>query len=212
MAYQPLKLDRSTPPRVRGLIQHIEALSFSDVHNMLRLPVTNYGISAGCNFAITHVLMSVVSGVSTTLYKQSGKVGGRFVGVLEDYYPWNFEPAGILSPKDSADVIYSVFRNPLTHDLGLDIKQKSMGIVVRIVRTKTQTDSGRDRGLTEKNIESLENAQTRPGIPATVTETPQEKRLLVEGFYWGIRRMIERLSADRRRMSSAEPFLAQLWK
>ncbi len=125
MAYKPLVLDASTPQKVRGLIVHIETLSFSDVHSMLRLPLMNYRIAAGCNFAITQVLMSVIGGISTTLYKQHGNVGDRFIGLLKDYYPWDLEPTGILPAADAADAIYNVFRNPLTHDLGLDLKQKS---------------------------------------------------------------------------------------
>lgn len=209
MAYQPLELDPSTPQKVLGLIKHIETLSFSDVHSMLRLPVTNYGITAGCNFAVTHVLMSVIGGVSTVLYKQSGKIGERFVGVLEDYYPWDLEPEGILPAKDAADAIYNVFRNPLTHDLGLYVQKKSKGIVVKVKRLKTQSNRGRDRGLTEKQIESLEASQARPKMSATVTATSQKKVLLVEGLYWGIRRMIEGLSTDQKRMAAAKAFLAK---
>ncbi|MFZ3090455.1 MAG: hypothetical protein WA240_07520 [Nitrospirota bacterium] len=210
MAYKSLVLDTSTPQKVRELIVHIEALSFSDVHSMLRLPVMNYHIAAGCNFAITHVLMSIIGGISTTLYKQQGQVGDRFIGLLKDYYPWDLEPKGILPAADAADAIYNVFRNPLTHDLGLDLKQKSKGIVVKIKRLKTTSGGGRDRGLTEKQIEHLEVSQSRPTMSATVAATSQKKILLVEGLYWGTRRMIERLSADNKRMIVAENFLVQL--
>ncbi len=208
MAYQPLNLDPKTPQRVEDLLKHVD-LSFSDVHSMLRLPIANYGITAGCNFAITHVLMSVIGGVSTTLYKQTGHVGKRFTGVLEDYYPWNLEPSGILPKKDAAEAIYTVFRNPLTHDLGLDIKQRSKGMVVKVNRLKNATPSGKDKGLPEKTIESLERGTIRPKMSATVTTTSQKKVLLVEGLYWGIRVMIERLSADTIRMSAVDKFLAQ---
>jgi hypothetical protein len=127
MVYQPLNIAPSTPPRVRVLIQRIEDLSFSDTHSMLRLPLHHYRLSAGCNFAITHVLMAVIGGVSTTLYRHTGNVGDRFTGVLVNYFPWNKEPTSNVSPVDAADAIYSVFRNPITHDLGLDLKKKSAG-------------------------------------------------------------------------------------
>jgi len=32
------------------------------VHTMLRLPVPNYRLRAGCNFAITHVLTTAIGG------------------------------------------------------------------------------------------------------------------------------------------------------
>jgi len=206
MAYQPLNLDQRSPQNVRDLIKHVD-LSFSDVHSMLRLPITNYGITAGCNFAITHVLMSIISGVSTTLYKQKGLVGDRFKGVLKDYFPWSLEPKGILPANDAAEAIYNVFRNPLTHDLGLDVKQHSRGLMVKVERLKTSSNSGKDRGLTEKQIAVIERGKTRPKMSATVTATPQKKVLLVEGLYWGLRVMIEKLSADQKRMLAADKFL-----
>ena len=192
------------------LIRHIEDLSFSDVHSMLRLPVSNYGINAGCNFAITHVLMSVISGVSTTLYKEKGLVGERFVGVLEEYYPWELEPSGVLPKEEAASAIYEVFRNPLTHDLGLDLKDKAKGRVVKVKRLKTALRSGRDRGLTEKQIEEIEASTIRPRMSASITGTDQKAVLLVEGLYWGVRRMIERLASDHQRMSAADAFLERL--
>ena len=208
MTYHEIKVDPHTPVRVRNLLKHVD-LSFSDVHSMLRLPISNYGITAGCNFAVAHVLMSVIGGVSTTLYKQEGHVGNRFIGLLEDYYPWDLEPTGILPKNDAADAIYKVFRNPLTHDLGLDVKQHSKGIAVKIKRLKTATSSGKDRGLTEKQIESLEVSANRPKMSATVTSTSKKKVLLVEGLYWGTRIMIEQLTADKARMSAADNFLAK---
>ncbi len=210
MSYQPLHIPPSTSPHVMGLIHHIESKSFSDIHSMLRLPIHNYRLSAGCNFAIAHVLMAVIGGVSTTLYRHTGRVGERFIGILEDYFPWDLEPSGSVSPKDGAEAIYEVFRNPLTHDLGLDIKKKSAGLKVKYKRLKTSTRKGTDRGLTERHIEKLESTVVRPNMSATVTLASHKRVLLIEGLYWGVRRMIERLAADKKRMHAAEQFLATL--
>jgi hypothetical protein len=180
MPYQPLKLASTTPPKVRAPIHQIEALSFSDVHSMLRLPLHHYRLAPGCNFAIAHVLMAVIGGVSTTLYRHTGQVGERFKGVLVDYFPWDLEPTGTLPPADAADIIYEVFRNPITHDLGLDVKKKSSGLQVKIKRMKTATRTGRDRGLTEKQIEKLEISLSRPRASATVAVASHKKVLFVE--------------------------------
>jgi hypothetical protein len=209
MTYRQLQIDPLTPQRVRGLIHHID-LSFSDVHAMLRLPIANYRITAGCNFAITHVLMSVIGGASTTLYKQTGQVGARFVGLLEDYYPWSLEPPGMPAKGDAAKTIYEVFRNPLTHDLGIDVKGKSKGFVVKTKRLKTFTSSGRDRGLTERKIAALETNGNRPNMSPTLTTTNNKSVLLVEGLYWGVRRMIESITHDHTRMAAADSFIAKL--
>jgi len=53
----------------RNLILGVEKSSFSDVHAMLRLPLKSVALGAGCNFAIAHVLMAVIGGVSATLYE-----------------------------------------------------------------------------------------------------------------------------------------------
>jgi len=209
MAYQRLILDPSTPPLVKGLIRKVDDFEFSDIHSMLRLPLNNYRITTACNRGITHALMAVIGGISTSLYKQSGLVGPRFKGVLIDYFPWNLEPQGSLAPNDVADIIYEVFRNPLTHNLGLDVRKKSQGLKVLIKRLSTKTPSGKSRGLTEVYIERLERSQRRPSTSATVTVTPTNKVLLVECLYWGTRRMIERLSKDHKRMTAAESFLAK---
>ena len=100
MPYRPLSLAPQTPPNVRALIHRIESLSFSDIHCMLRLPLRNYRLTAGCNFAVAHVLMAVIGGVSTTLYHHTGNVGERFTGVLTDYFPWDLEPSGAVAPKE----------------------------------------------------------------------------------------------------------------
>jgi hypothetical protein len=154
--------------------------------------------------------MAVIGGVSTTLYRHTGQVGDRFTGVLVDYFPWNKEPSSNVSPTDAADAIYSVFRNPITHDLGLDLKKKSAGLKVKVKRLKTVTIRGADRGLTERQIEALERSPIRPQMSATVTLAPHKKVLLVEWLYWGVRRMIENLTADPKRMHAAENFLASI--
>ena len=210
MPYRPLILPATTPPRVRRLIDRIEILSFSDVHSMLRLPLHHYRVGAGCNFAIAHVLMAVIGGVSTTLYRHTGHVGERFKGVLVDYFPWDLEPTGSVPPANASEIIYEVFRNPITHDLGLDVKKKSAGLQVKIKRMKTSTRAGRDRGLTERQIEKLEASASRPRASATVTVASHKKVLFVEPLYWGVRRMIERLAADAPRIHTAEQFLSTL--
>src|SRR5262249_20998612 len=120
MAYKALDLDPKTPPRVKSLIRSLENHYFSDVHTMLRLPEPDHELLAGCNFSLAQVLAAAVSGLSVTLYSNTGGSGKRFKGLLEDFYPWSAEPKNAVSPVDGAEVIYSVIRNPLTHDLGLD--------------------------------------------------------------------------------------------
>lgn len=207
MAYRSLTIDRATPPRAKALIRSLESHYLSDVHTMLRLPDRDLDLAAGCNFAVTQVLAAAVSGISVTLYSHTGDSGIRFKGLLEDHYPWSREPGNAVTPHDGANVIYSVIRNPLTHDLGLDLRNKRQG--QKIVIKRLVTDNKR-KGLPEHFIEQLESPN-RPGpMSPTVTVRSGKTVVLVEAFYWGVRQMVEHLTRDASRMQAAETFLRSI--
>jgi hypothetical protein len=205
MAYQPLILDPSTPPSVKRLIDRLENLSFNDVHTMLRLPVRNYRLDPGCNFAIAQVLMTVIGGISTTLYRQGTNDGERFKGLLKNHYLWDLEPTRDVTTDEAARIIYQVLRNPLTHDLGLDLHGHSKGKKVKVKRLQRSAHKG---GLTERWIEKLEREPTRPKMSSAVTVRGDAIVLLIEGLYWGLRRMVEAMTHDAHLMAQAESFLA----
>ncbi|MGZ5118891.1 MAG: hypothetical protein ACXWCY_26890 [Burkholderiales bacterium] len=207
MAYRSLAIDSHTPSRVRGLISAIENHYFSDVHCMLRLPVPRYRLTAGCNFAVTQVLMAAIAGISVTLYRHSGASGQCFRGVLVDYYPWDVEPNNRVTATEGAQVLYSVIRNPLTHDLGLDLQKKAKTTKVKIKRLSTKNKT---QGLPERSFGGLERSDRRLVMSPTVTVRPDATVLLVEALYWGVRVMVERLTRDQARMQAAEAFLAKL--
>ena len=207
MAYRPLVIERFTPPRVKSLIRALENHYLSDVHTMLRLPDLDQGLTAGCNFAITQVLAAAVSGISVTLYSHTGGSGIRFKGLLKDYYRWSLEPGNIVAPQDGANVIYSVIRNPLTHDLGMDLENRRQGQKILIKRLVTDN---KRKGLPENFIEQLESPNRPTPMSPTVTVHSGKTFVLVEAFYWGVRQMVEHLSRDASRMQSAETFLGSI--
>jgi hypothetical protein len=209
MAYIPLTLDPEPGHRVRSLIRRLEDHYFRDVHAMLRLPLPAVGITPGCNFAIAQILASVVSGVSVTLYKHHGSAGARFKGVLEDYYPWADEPQARADNSEVARLIYSLVRNPLTHDLGLDLEAKAR--TEKVVVKRILTDH-RSRGHSEAGIEALEAMDRPRRLSPTIEREDGRVVLLVDAFYWGIRKMLLNLNADRSRMRAAEAFLESLDK
>lgn len=207
MPYRELKIDPKTPPNVKRLIRRLEDHYLKDVHCLLRLPVPNYRLTAGCNFSIAQVLLAAVGGLSVTLYKHTGGSGKRFKNLLIDHYPWTEEPASTVSPLDAADIIYSVFRNPVTHDLGLDTEKKAKTPKVKIKRLVTKHKT---RGLPEKDIEKLEITSSRYHMSATITVRADATVLLVEALYWGIRSMVENLTSDKNTMLQAENYLASI--
>lgn len=207
MGYIQLALEPKPGPRVGDLIRRLEDHYFRDIHVMLRLPSPAIEVTAGCNFAIAQVLASVVSGVSVTLYKHSGSKGARFKGLLVDYYPWSEEPGPPPDVSESARMIYALVRNPLTHDLGLDLETKRR--TQKVVVKRLTTDHGRC-GHTEAGVEALE-AKARPlRLSPTLKVQADRVVLLVEALYWGIRRTLFNLNADTKRMAAAEAFLESL--
>jgi hypothetical protein len=104
-------------------------------------------------------------------------------------------------------LIYSLVRNPLTHDLGLDLETK--GRTQRVVVKRLLTDR-KKCGHTEQGVEALE-AKARPRrMSPTIKVQGDRVVLLVEAFYWGIRKMLLNLNADRNRIAAAEAFLESL--
>jgi hypothetical protein len=124
---------------------------------------------------------------------------------LEDYYRWSSEPGNVATPQTSANVIYSVIRNPLTHDLGLDLENKRQG--QKIVLKRLVNDR---KGLSEKFIEQLETSNRPFPISPTVVVGMASTVVLVEAFYWGVRQMVELPSRDSSPMLAAEAFLASI--
>lgn len=213
MAYKRLMLDSGTPMAVRGFIERtIEDHYFSDVHAMLRLPLPGVGITACQNFSITHVLMAVISGISTTLYATKGKSGELFKGVVEEFFPWGAEPGNGAPPKKAAGIIYDVFRNPLTHAGGLSMDWRGNKRVLArkeyAVKIKRCLTENKTTGHPEKWIEALELAENRPNMGPTLRVEKEKKVLLVEGLYWCVRRMIHKMTADSERMKHAASLLS----
>jgi hypothetical protein len=209
MAYKPLAPTIALPPHVKRLMWKLERHYLTPAHALFRLPIPNYRIEGQFHFTIANVLLSAVAGLSTTLYAQAGGNGSRFRWLLEHYYPFADEPASAPSKHETAATLWSVFRNPLAHDLGFDIEKKSKTPETKYLRKLTSSNRG-VRGLTERMIERLEDHSARPSPTATVQIRADATVLYVDIFYWGVRRMAESLFSDSGRVSQAETFLATL--
>ena len=206
MSYQPLTLDEKTPSVVEHFVrQHLE-MQFHDIHCMLRLPLPELGINAGCNFAIANSLLALVSGLSALLTENidtTGNSGTLFKKLLLDYYPWDLQPPVVSTKERSVDHLYDYFRNPLAHSLGLRSKGNFLIVIAKGI-------------LSEEAIEGLEKsptpqAQAMEYTPITIkNEQIEQITLYVEYFYWGIREMLRRLSSDTQQMQKTEQSLKSL--
>jgi hypothetical protein len=100
-------------------------------------------LPAGCNFAICQTLLAVIGGVSAVLYNPYEKHDNiRFKGLLREYYPWQDEPNQASIREDLSTALYEVFRNPLTHDLGLDVRNKRKGAKLVLKRRTINEQEG----------------------------------------------------------------------
>ena len=201
------------PSSVVQFVREVVELHLRDVHSMLRLPLPELGIDAACNFTCASALLGIISGASVVLYDPT-RIGDRgllFKACVGEYFPWDQEPSdGLCDPNVGGIVLYDLFRNPFVHAMGYD-------------RDAEQRSVARcNRGpATESDLEFLETSESRPSIIATKPTLCLDKasvspfalgpagygysvRLTVEPLYWGVRKMLTRLTADAERMAIAD--------
>lgn len=209
MPYVPVPRPNKLPARVAATVERLERHYLQEVHVMLRLPIPHYRLSTTCTFSCAQSLLALIGGASTMLYAhRDGSPGKDFRDLLINFYPWDQEPAPCVAPEDGARIIYEVFRNPITHNLGAHVRRKATTPKVKIKRGGRGGDN--TGGLTEEMIERLEH-EPRPRISGAVTVRAGDATVLfVEPLYWGVRVMLSRLLKDTARMAKAEIFLAKV--
>ncbi len=211
MGYQLLRLAAETPSLVERMIRVALEPQLRDIHTMFRLPMRARGLEAGCNFAIAHNLLALISGISVTLYEHDGGSGELFQRLMDDVY-WKIDPPEGIDPSKATDVLYKEFRNVLTHDLGIAIDYDQKTKKRRVVQPDFRLVIKKYEGLSEEVLELREIALTRPEMSATLRVEGKTATLLVDGLYWGLRRLVETLTHDKARMKRAEAFLSMTRK
>jgi hypothetical protein len=201
MAYTPLQTAADMPQDVRAIITDYVDAVLADVHDMLRHPIPMADLHSGYNISAAIVLLSLVGGVSRVLYDPTRhkKAGKAFKGCLEEFFPWDEEPAhpNVLKGAAAASVLWDEYRNPLEHELALPPDKKTPAQRIAVAK---------ESGMAEDRIESLENLGRRPPLLPTVETHDFGTSIFVGGLYWGIRRMIIGLTykTDMMRMTLDE--------
>lgn len=162
-------------PSVHSFVKYHLDMQFDDVRGMMRLPLPEIGIQAGCNFAVAATLCNLISGISVVLYtpknSKSGS-GARFKALLKEFYPW--EPQKDKDKENKAKTVYDLVRNPLSHSLGV-LRKGSLPIAIA------------KNSLTEAQLEEIENSSVRPAwVPLAVVGDSSKYILSVWGLYWGV--------------------------
>jgi hypothetical protein len=192
-------------PFLKKLLKMQIDMQINDVRTMFQLPKHEVGLDAGCNFAITAILLNIISGSSVLFFNidptnpisvfKSGKRGERFRGLLEKYYPWVGDDD--LPTQECIELLYGQTRNPLTHSLGLD-----KPINRQIVLSK--------EAITITQINELEDSQSRPPwaqktiIRLKSTGSYEELAISIPALYWGVHRLLHNLFSDSIQVGSAE--------
>lgn len=192
-------------PSLKKLLEVQIDMQINDIRTMFQLPKPEVGLDAGCNFAITAILLNVVSGSSVLFYDvdpvdpikvfKSGNRGKRFREVLDRYYPW---PGDDDLPKQQCiALLYDQTRNLLTHSLGLDTP-----VIKQIVLSK--------EALNSAQINELEDSLSRPPWAfktiVKLKSAPGYDKLAISipALYWGVHRMLHNIFSDSSQARVAE--------
>ncbi|MCY3829853.1 MAG: hypothetical protein OXF89_12020 [Rhodospirillaceae bacterium] len=151
---------------------------------------------------IALVLLATVAGISKILFHLPTEFDQvrykdriQFVECLKGYFPWDIDPPKGVFPEEAVEILYDVFRNPLVHALGFT---KAGMPTVRIGQLFRGTDDP------ENSIEALERLEEKPYTEPCLSVTQEESVLLVDPFYWGVRKLVERWSGDDTQVLHAE--------
>lgn len=188
-------------PRIFTFVRCHLSMQFADVRSMLRLPLPEQGIIdgagyGGCNFAVATVLCNLISGISVTVFRPSSLSNNRigsgrvFRQLLENFYPWEQRDDG----SEGAEALYSYFRNPLTHALGV---QRGQSYQILVGKSPSP--------LQNSQIEEMEESPTRPSwlLPG-ISGSRTQWNLVAEGFYRDVFHMFWNLARNEQQMRMAE--------
>ncbi len=191
MAYIPIQQDQNVPKNLKSFVSDQLDMQFHDVHCMLRLPMKDLGLDAGCNFAAANCILSLISGLAalTCPRLSTDRIAGhKFTEVMLRYYPWDLKLAQLERERRTKH-LYDFFRNPLAHSFG--------------VRTKGNfwVNISRVNAMTEFRLEELEKGdQLYEELiyePVNVKGEDIEKiTLVVDHLYANARKMLRTMISD----------------
>jgi hypothetical protein len=190
-----------------------------DVRAMLRLPLPDAGITAGCNFAAVHVQLNVLSGLSRLMGASPKNSGAAFRTFVARWYPWSLEPRpSIFRQKRGTEALYDWFRTGFTHDLGLLLETGPVDRRGR-VRSRFRID-GRQLGVAKQPslsstvLDELDDVMVRPTWLGPTVVADGKVGLLVDAvaLYWGGRRLVFDITSNQRAVSSFHRMIEDSWK
>lgn len=208
MAYRLIELPPATPPEVLALVRRRIDLFCADVNAMLHLPLPGQNITAGCNFAATESLCSIISGISRVFLDPHLGSARAFKTILE-FYP----DEDLLHATPKAELIeqlYKTHRCNFAHSLGINVPDpETRGHPRRIEPLERRTKVIRlEMGQGSEALASLESNGERPTwLPPTISREDGVDVLCVESLYWGVRQLVTRVATHEGCCQRATEFL-----
>lgn len=202
MTYTRLRLPDKFPESLEAVVRGSLEPYLMDIHIMSGVtgPVTDpNNPPRTLAYSIALILLAVVGSAADTLYAKKGSNKEKFVDVLKAYYPWEQACASGLSDEDAANLLYQEFRNSLVHRAGI---RPAGGPVIGISMLFPGSDDPHQR------ISELEQSDEPPSNE-TLNIDSASCHLEVSTFYWGVRKMIEAIAADRKRWPEMIDWLQQ---
>lgn len=201
-------------PRLKQLLTHQIDMQFVDLRCLMELPRVEG--ESGCNFAAATMLFNIIAGSSVCFYDAQPRGltnrsdrGRRFVGILNDFYPWIDET---IAKDNAVSILYQSARNPLAHSLGIDTP---------VANIKAKQVFLKKWRLTADQIKELEDSNNRPlWAERTIVDIKrlqsggEEVTISIPALYWGVHRMLHNLFADQNQVKNAETLVehfGHLW-
>ena len=207
MAYRPLPVDMSRWPYVARFVHGpLEQLYFTEARTLLRLPQTEVGLTAGCEFAAGSVLLAAVGGIAHAMYRTGAGHEDSFRMVLAKQYPWDGEATGPAHALRTSSALLAEYCGAPDPRMSAWPAAPADGVAgarkVRFRRLETADGSGLDEQL----LEVLEVARDWPLeiMPSTLEIESEVMTVNLERLYWGIREMVRRMVAQPTLMDAAE--------
>ena len=179
-----LQLGSFATPEVRATLNRAVRPHLHDVRAMLRLPMPEVGITAGCNFAAVHVLVNVISGLSRLMGPSHSNSGKAFIAFVRRWYPWKMEPSLGYRAQRGSDTLYKQFRTGFVHDLGLlldSVPLKQKGKQRSTFRLKgKRLGVSKLPSLSSRHLEELDDTLSRPSWLAPTVSSDGPNGVLVD--------------------------------
>lgn len=199
-------------PWLRLLLARQIDMQLADLQMLLRFPMPEHGLNAGCNLLTGATALNFISGVSVLFYEASivdfrsqTRRGQRFLALLNEFYPFEEDDP---DPGDAGDLLYYAARNPLVHTFGVGKDARDFPGAAEAPQRAVMFEKA---ALAEGAIGQLLESRSRPaGFPATIRAEPSEWVISVITLTWGVGEMLRRLFNDEGQVTRAEGLARRL--